>query len=100
VKTTLVAHREATVISIAAGGATASGNSHSQAGLSGMYLSMYLHKEAHRQTRIPMGMTCRISAGATNVFSIASDEGCVGECRGANYPNYAMNVVTRADTPQ
>ena len=21
-----------------------------------------------------------------------SDEGCIGECRGANYPNYAMNV--------
>ena len=25
-------------------------------------------------------------------MSILSDEGCVGDLRGPNYPNYAMNV--------
>jgi methyl-coenzyme M reductase alpha subunit len=30
--------------------------------------------------------------GASNVFSIRGDEGLPLELRGANYPNYAMNV--------
>jgi len=86
-----VPHREATVISIAAGGATALATGHSQAGLSAWYLSMYLHKEAHGRLGF-FGYDLQDQCGATNVFSIASDEGCIGECRGANYPNYAMNV--------
>ncbi|MCE8422496.1 MAG: coenzyme-B sulfoethylthiotransferase subunit alpha, partial [Candidatus Methanoperedens sp.] len=63
----------------------------SQAGLSAWYLSMYLHKEAHGRLGF-YGYDLQDQCGATNVFSIASDEGCIGECRGANYPNYAMNV--------
>jgi len=83
--------QRATVISIAAGGATALATGHSQAGLSAWYLSMYLHKEAHGRLGF-YGYDLQDQCGATNVFSIASDEGCIGECRGANYPNYAMNV--------
>jgi methyl-coenzyme M reductase alpha subunit len=83
--------QRATVISIAAGGATALATGHSQAGLSAWYLSMYLHKEAHGRLGF-YGYDLQDQCGATNVFSIGSDEGCIGECRGANYPNYAMNV--------
>lgn len=83
--------QRATVVSIAAGGATAMATGHSQAGLSAWYLSMYLHKEAHGRLGF-YGYDLQDQCGATNVFSIASDEGCIGECRGANYPNYAMNV--------
>ncbi|KAB2943379.1 MAG: methyl coenzyme M reductase subunit mcrA [Candidatus Methanoperedens nitroreducens] len=83
--------QRATVCSIAAGGATALATGHSQAGLSAWYLSMYLHKEAHGRLGF-FGYDLQDQCGATNVFSIASDEGCIGECRGANYPNYAMNV--------
>ena len=83
--------QRATVISIAAGGATALATGHSQAGLSAWYLSMYLHKEAHGRLGF-FGYDLQDQCGATNVFSIASDEGCIGECRGANYPNYAINV--------
>ncbi|VVB85894.1 Methyl-coenzyme M reductase subunit alpha [uncultured archaeon] len=81
----------ATVAAMAAGGATALATGHSQAGLSAWYLSMYLHKEAHGRLGF-YGYDLQDQCGATNVFSIASDEGCIGECRGANYPNYAMNV--------
>jgi methyl-coenzyme M reductase alpha subunit len=81
----------ATAVAIAAGGATALATGHSQAGLSAWYLSMYLHKEAHGRLGF-YGYDLQDQCGATNVFSIGSDEGCIGECRGANYPNYAMNV--------
>ena len=83
--------QRATVISIAAGGATALATGHSNAGLSAWYLSMYLHKEAHGRLGF-FGYDLQDQCGATNVFSVASDEGCVAELRGANYPNYAMNV--------
>ncbi|MDW7726733.1 MAG: coenzyme-B sulfoethylthiotransferase subunit alpha [Candidatus Methanoperedens sp.] len=83
--------QRATVVSIAAGGATALATGHSNAGLSAWYLSMYLHKEAHGRLGF-YGYDLQDQCGATNVFSTASDEGCVGELRGANYPNYAMNV--------
>ncbi len=81
----------ATAVALASGGATALATGHSQAGLSAWYLSMYLHKEAHGRLGF-YGYDLQDQCGATNVFSIASDEGCIGECRGANYPNYAMNV--------
>jgi methyl-coenzyme M reductase alpha subunit len=83
--------QRATVVALASGSAVALATGHSQAGLSGWYLSMYLHKEAHGRLGF-YGYDLQDQCGATNVFSIASDEGCIGECRGANYPNYAMNV--------
>lgn len=40
-----------------------------------------------------MVMICRINVcGASNSFSIRSDEGLIHELRGPNYPNYVMNV--------
>ncbi|VVB52138.1 Methyl-coenzyme M reductase subunit alpha [uncultured archaeon] len=81
----------ATAVALASGDATALATGHSQAGLSAWYLSMYLHKEAHGRLGF-YGYDLQDQCGATNVFSIGSDEGCIGECRGANYPNYAMNV--------
>jgi len=83
--------QRATVLAIAAGGATALATGNSQAGLSAWYLSMYLHKEAWGRLGF-YGYDLQDQCGAANVFSIASDEGCMGELRGANYPNYAMNV--------
>jgi methyl-coenzyme M reductase alpha subunit len=67
----------------------ATGNSN--ASYSGWYLSMYLHKEAWGRLGF-YGYDLQDQCGATNVFSLGSDEGCLGELRGANYPNYAMNV--------
>ncbi|MCZ7396389.1 MAG: coenzyme-B sulfoethylthiotransferase subunit alpha [Candidatus Methanoperedens sp.] len=81
----------ATAVAMASGGATALATGHSNAGLSAWYLSMYLHKEAHGRLGF-YGYDLQDQCGATNVFSIGSDEGCIGELRGANYPNYAMNV--------
>jgi methyl-coenzyme M reductase alpha subunit len=52
---------------------------------------MYLHKEAHGRLGF-FGYDLQDQCGATNVFSYQSDEGLLGELRGANYPNYAMNV--------
>src|SRR5659263_545725 len=83
--------QRATVISIAAGGATALATGHSQAGLSAWYLSMYLHKEAHGRLGF-YGYDLQDQCGATNVFSIDSDEGTIGKVRGAKYPNYKMNL--------
>lgn len=81
----------ATAVAMAAGGATALATGHSNAGLAAWYLSMYLHKEGHGRLGF-YGYDLQDQCGATNVFSLGSDEGCIGECRGANYPNYAMNV--------
>ncbi len=83
--------QRATVLALASGCAVAAATGHSNAGLSGWYLSMYLHKEAWGRLGF-YGYDLQDQCGATNVFSIGSDEGCIGECRGANYPNYAMNV--------
>ncbi len=83
--------QRATVLAIGAGTAAAMATGHSNAGLSAWYLSMYLHKEAWGRLGF-YGYDLQDQCGATNVFSLGSDEGCIGECRGANYPNYAMNV--------
>ncbi len=69
--------------------AIATGNS--QAGLAGWYLSQLLHKEEHGRLGF-FGYDLQDQCGPTNVFSYQSDEGNPLELRGANYPNYAMNV--------
>ncbi|MCX9075458.1 MAG: coenzyme-B sulfoethylthiotransferase subunit alpha [Candidatus Methanoperedens sp.] len=83
--------QRATVLALAAGTTCAMATGHSNAGLSAWYLSMYLHKEAWGRLGF-YGYDLQDQCGATNVFSLGSDEGCIGELRGANYPNYAMNV--------
>lgn len=83
--------QRATVLAIAAGDCVAMATGHSNAGLSGWYLCMYLHKEAWGRLGF-YGYDLQDQCGAANVFSLGSDEGSLGELRGANYPNYAMNV--------
>jgi methyl-coenzyme M reductase alpha subunit len=68
---------------------TLTGNS--QAGLAGWYLSMCVHKDTHGRLGF-FGYDLQDQCGPTNVFSYQSDEGNPLELRGANYPNYAMNV--------
>ncbi len=92
-KTTLEDHfcgsQRAATIAVAAGSATAMATGHSNAGLSAWYLSMYLHKEAWGRLGFH-GYDQQDQCGAANSFSIGSDEGCIGELRGPNYPDYAM----------
>ncbi len=83
--------QRATVLAAAAGVATALATANANAGLSGWYLSMYLHKEAWGRLGF-FGYDLQDQCGATNVLSYQGDEGLPDELRGPNYPNYAMNV--------
>ncbi|HMK54387.1 MAG TPA: coenzyme-B sulfoethylthiotransferase subunit alpha [Methanobacteriaceae archaeon] len=83
--------QRASIVAAAAGCSTAFATGNAQTGLSGWYLSMYLHKEQHSRLGF-YGYDLQDQCGASNVFSIRNDEGLPTELRGANYPNYAMNV--------
>ncbi|MDR2967386.1 MAG: coenzyme-B sulfoethylthiotransferase subunit alpha [Methanobacteriaceae archaeon] len=83
--------QRASVVSAAAGIATAFATGNAQTGLSAWYLAMYLHKEQHARLGF-YGYDLQDQCGASNVFSIRADEGLPLEMRGPNYPNYAMNV--------
>ena len=83
--------QRASIVAAAAGCSTAYATGNAQTGLSGWYLSMYLHKEQHGRLGF-YGYDLQDQCGASNVFSIRGDEGLPTELRGANYPNYAMNV--------
>ena len=83
--------QRASVLAAASGLTAAIGTGNSNAGLSGWYLSMLLHKEGWSRLGF-FGYDLQDQCGSANTNSIRSDEGCIGELRGANYPNYAMNV--------
>jgi methyl-coenzyme M reductase alpha subunit len=83
--------QRASIVAAAAGASTAFATGNAQTGLSAWYLSMYLHKEQHSRLGF-YGYDLQDQCGASNVFSIRGDEGLPTELRGANYPNYAMNV--------
>ena len=83
--------QRATVIATSSASPCAICTGNSNAGLSAWYLSMGLQKEAWGRLG-GLGYDSQDQCGAANVFSIGSDEGCIGELRGPNYPNYAMNV--------
>jgi len=83
--------QRASIVAAAAGCSTAFATGNAQTGLSAWYLSMYLHKEQHSRLGF-YGYDLQDQCGASNVFSIRNDEGLPVELRGANYPNYAMNV--------
>jgi methyl-coenzyme M reductase alpha subunit len=83
--------QRASVLAAAAGITAAIATGHSQIGLAGWYLSMLLHKEGWGRLGF-FGYDLQDQCGPTNVFSYQSDEGSPLELRGANYPNYAMNV--------
>ncbi|MBC7119223.1 MAG: coenzyme-B sulfoethylthiotransferase subunit alpha [Methanobacteriaceae archaeon] len=83
--------QRAAVAAAAAGCSTAFATGNSNAGINGWYLSQILHKEAHSRLGF-YGYDLQDQCGASNSFSIRSDEGLIHELRGPNYPNYAMNV--------
>ncbi|MGZ7134676.1 MAG: coenzyme-B sulfoethylthiotransferase subunit alpha [Methanobacterium sp.] len=83
--------QRASLVAAAAGCSTGFATGNAQSGLSAWYLSMYLHKEQHARLGF-YGYDLQDQCGAANVFAIRGDEGLPLEARGANYPNYAMNV--------
>jgi methyl-coenzyme M reductase alpha subunit len=54
-------------------------------------MSMLLHKEGWSRLGF-FGYDLQDQCGSANSMSVRPDEGCIGELRGPNYPNYAMNV--------
>jgi len=83
--------QRASVLAAASGLTTVIAIGNSNAGLNGWYLSMLLHKEGWSRLGF-YGYDLQDQCGSANTESIRADEGCVGELRGPNYPNYAMNV--------
>jgi methyl-coenzyme M reductase alpha subunit len=83
--------QRASVLAAAAGISCSIATGNSNAGLNGWYLSMLLHKEGWSRLGF-FGYDLQDQCGSTNSLSIRPDEGAIGELRGPNYPNYAMNV--------
>jgi methyl-coenzyme M reductase alpha subunit len=83
--------QRASVLAAASGLSTSLATGNSNAGLNGWYLSMLLHKEGWSRLGF-YGYDLQDQCGSTNTMSYRADEGAIGELRGANYPNYAMNV--------
>jgi len=83
--------QRASVLAAASGLTAAIATGNSNAGLNGWYLSMLLHKEGWSRLGF-FGYDLQDQCGSANTESIRADEGAVGELRGPNYPNYAMNV--------
>jgi methyl-coenzyme M reductase alpha subunit len=83
--------QRASVLAAASGLSVAIATGNSNAGLNGWYMSMLMHKEAWSRLGF-FGYDLQDQCGSTNSLSVRPDEGAVGELRGPNYPNYAMNV--------
>jgi len=83
--------QRAGVIAAACGLTNSIGTGNSNAGLNGWYLSMLVHKEGWSRLGF-FGYDLQDQCGSTNSLSVRPDEGAIGEFRGPNYPNYAMNV--------
>jgi len=83
--------QRAGVIAAASGLSVGIATGNSNAGLNGWYLSMLVHKEGWSRLGF-FGYDLQDQCGSTNSLSVRPDEGAVGELRGPNYPNYAMNV--------
>ena len=83
--------QRASVLAAASGISVALATANSNAGLNGWYLSMLMHKEGWSRLGF-FGYDLQDQCGSANSMSIRPDEGLLGELRGPNYPNYAMNV--------
>jgi methyl-coenzyme M reductase alpha subunit len=83
--------QRASVLAAASGISTALATANSNAGLNGWYMSMLLHKEGWSRLGF-FGYDLQDQCGSANTLSYRSDEGLLGELRGPNFPNYAMNV--------
>ncbi|WP_298667041.1 coenzyme-B sulfoethylthiotransferase subunit alpha, partial [uncultured Methanofollis sp.] len=83
--------QRAGVMAAASGLSTAIATGNSNAGLNGWYLSMIIHKDAWSRLGF-FGYDLQDQCGSANSLSMEPDRGLMGELRGPNYPNYAMNV--------
>ena len=83
--------QRAGVIAAASGLSTSIATGNSNAGLNAWYLSMLLHKDGWSRLGF-FGYDLQDQCGSANSLSIEPDRGLMGELRGPNYPNYAMNV--------
>ena len=83
--------QRAAVLAAACGTTTSIATGNSNAGLNAWYLSMLMHKDGWSRLGF-FGYDLQDQCGSANSLSIRPDEGCIGEFRGPNYPNYAMNV--------
>mgnify|MGYP000846017537 FL=1 len=83
--------QRAGVIAAASGLTTAIATGNSNAGLNAWYLSMLLHKDGWSRLGF-FGYDLQDQCGSANSLSMEPDRGLMGELRGPNYPNYAMNV--------
>lgn len=83
--------QRAAVIAAACGLTTSITTGNSNAGLNAWYLSMIIHKDAWSRLGF-FGYDLQDQCGSANSLSMEPDRGAMGELRGPNYPNYAMNV--------
>jgi len=83
--------QRAGVLAAASGLTCSIGTGNSNAGLNGWYLSMLMHKEGWSRLGF-FGYDLQDQCGSSNSLSMEPDRGLMGELRGPNYPNYAMNV--------
>ncbi len=83
--------QRAAVLAAASGISVSMVTGNSNAGLNGWYLSMIIHKDAWSRLGF-FGYDLQDQCGSSNSLSIEPDRGAMGELRGPNYPNYAMNV--------
>lgn len=83
--------QRAAVLAAASGITVSMGTGNSNAGLNGWYLSMIIHKDAWSRLGF-FGYDLQDQCGSSNSLSMEPDRGAMGELRGPNYPNYAMNV--------
>ncbi|KLK89249.1 methyl-coenzyme M reductase [Methanoculleus sediminis] len=83
--------QRAGVLAAASGLSASIATGNSNAGLNAWYLCMLLHKDGWSRLGF-FGYDLQDQCGSANSLSIRGDEGAIGEVRGPNYPNYAMNV--------
>nr|WP_319540737.1 coenzyme-B sulfoethylthiotransferase subunit alpha [uncultured Methanospirillum sp.] len=83
--------QRAAVLAAASGISVSMATGNSNAGLNAWYLSMIIHKDAWSRLGF-FGYDLQDQCGSSNSLSIEPDRGAMGELRGPNYPNYAMNV--------
>jgi methyl-coenzyme M reductase alpha subunit len=83
--------QRAAVMAAACGLTTSLTTGNSNAGLNAWYLSMIIHKDSWSRLGF-FGYDLQDQCGSANSLSMEPDRGAMGELRGPNYPNYAMNV--------
>jgi methyl-coenzyme M reductase alpha subunit len=83
--------QRAGVLAAASGLSASIATGNSNAGLNAWYLCMLLHKDGWSRLGF-FGYDLQDQCGSANTLSVRGDEGAIGEVRGPNYPNYAMNV--------